>query len=268
VAIRQPIYLDIDLLQNTADYLEIGYPVEESVREKGAHERSAGGGLGVGVGPAQIGIGGSRGSSDEVERSYSVPVRPVKVFNDVLDGALAAGDVLDLTAPGAVWSASRRDMVQMDGEADQSGITTVGALLSKALPLMAPTLSKENPAIPPEFMTLFLGGGSGGRALLFELHPTSAPIRVYMQLDEAWFHRNATPDDVSGEVSVFAVIDQIVPEGASFDLTRYLLPGANRAARRAFSPESTRDLLAKFGQADTALTVDGPVWLVRPIGIF
>jgi len=264
--IRQPSYLDHDLLENIADYLGVGYPVEESIRELGSRERS--GELGASIPGVSVGVRGRRAGSDEIERTYASPVRPVKVFNDVLDKALLTNEAKDLTGQEADWSAVRRELVLIEGEAAQSSITGVGTLLATLLPAMAPTLAQDTPGMPTEFIAQLLGGASTARPLLFELVPADAPVRVMLQLDGGKFHRDATPDEVTGEVSVFGVVDQLVPEGSFLDLSRFLLPGVNRVARRAIDEKSIRDLLAKLGQPDAELAVDGPVWLVKPIGVF
>lgn len=267
VAIRQPFYLDIDLLQNTADYLDVGYPVETKIREKGASERTGGAGLGLpGTGVA---VKGSRGSSDEVERTFDVPVRPVKVLNDVLDAALKNGEVKDCTVSEPDWSVVRRDLVQLEGEASLSDASAVGGILTELIPLMTPMLAQQNPGgPPPEFIAAMLGANSAERPLLYDLAVEGAPVGCMVQVDPAWFHRNSTAEDIAGEVSVFGVVDQLVPEGAEFDLTRFLLPGMNRVARKAITPSSFSDLLTSLGQGNATLTVEGPLWIIRPIGIF
>lgn len=267
MAIRQPFYLDIDLLQNTADYLDVGYPVETKIREKGASERTGGAGLGLpGTGVA---VKGSRGSSDEVERTFDVPVRPVKVLNDVLDAALKNGEVKDCTVSEPDWSVVRRDLVQLEGEASLSDASAVGGILTELIPLMTPMLAQQNPGgPPPEFIAAMLGANSAERPLLYDLAVEGAPVGCMVQVDPAWFHRNSTAEDIAGEVSVFGVVDQLVPEGAEFDLTRFLLPGMNRVARKAITPSSFSDLLTSLGQGNATLTVEGPLWIIRPIGIF
>lgn len=264
--IRQPTYLDHDLLENIADYLGVGYPVEESIRELETRERS--GELGASIPGVNVGIRGRRAGSGELERSYATPVRPVKVFNDVLDEALRTGEVRDVTGAEPDWAAGRRDLVLIDGEAVQSSLTGVGTLLGTLLPAMAPTLAQDRPEVPPEFVAQVLGGSSATRPLLFELVVPDSPVRLLLHLDAAKFHRDSTPDDLSGDASVFGVVDQLVSEGSSIDLTRFLFPGVNRVARRAISEASIKDLLTKLGQPDAELTIEGPVWIIKPIGVF
>jgi hypothetical protein len=263
--IRQPVYLDIDLLQNVADYLGIDYPVEEKVRELGSRERS--GGLSAAV--PGTGIGGTlgRGTTNEFERTYEVPVRPIKIFNDALDFALQNEEIKDFTGAHPDWAVVRRDLIQIEGTPAVSDITSAGDLLSKILPAMVPTLAEGRQDGPPPELIAALFDSSSVRPLLYEFDSDS-PVPVFLHLDSTWFHRNASPDDVSGDVTVMGIVDQLIPEGQSLDLVRYLLSGVNRAARRAMEPAKLLDLLEKMGRKDAQLSEPGPAWLVRPIAIY
>lgn len=265
--IRNPIYLDQDLLQNIADYLGIGYPVETKVRERGTRERSGSGGVGV----PGTGLRGDlgRSSSDEVETTYEAPVRPVKVFNDVLDAALGAGDVKRFDGTGVV-SVGRRDLIEIEGFASLASVSEVGELLEKVLPAFASTVGAgRDEGIPEGLIAAVLSDEAAPRPLLFDLVSEDVQdLRVFLQIDQGWFHRNATPDDINGEVTVFASVDQLIPEGGEVGLERFLMPGANRAARRMMGKENLADLMARLGHKDEPLHLEGPAWVLRPIAVF
>lgn len=263
--IRNPVYLDQDLLQNIADYLDIGYPVETKVREVGTRERT--GSAGLGVPGTRIGAKGALTSSSEVETSYEAPVRPVKVLNDVLDHAIRDGDVKQIHGE-EVPDVARRDLLEIEGALTLSAISEAGELMEKFLPilLIPGGSSLEGPQLA--IFKEFIAGDAGPRPLLYELESEAIPVPAFVQVDPGWFHRNAGPDDLSGDTTVFGLLDQLVPQGASYDLVRFLLPGANRAARRMITPESVTDLIAKMGKPDQPAVLEGPAWIIRPIAVY
>ena len=106
------------------------------------------------------------------------------------------------------------------------------------------------------------------RPLLMELTSPDLPLRVLIKLSRDWFHRNASPDDLGGDVAVFGIVEQLVPEGSQYGLDRFLMPGANRAMRRMIGKDQMAELMEKLGQNGDALTLEGPAWIVRPIAVF
>lgn len=78
-----------------------------------------------------------------------------------------------------------------------------------------------------------------------------------------------TFDDLEDDLTVFGTIEKVLPEGRAAPLDRYVLPGLNRALRRAIGDLS--ELLATMpGEPITPsdLLVEGPGALIRPIAIF
>jgi hypothetical protein len=265
--LRNPSYLDIDLLQNIADSLGIDYPVETKVRVLGGKGRI--GSLGVSIPGITLGGKGEMTSSNETETTYEVPVRPVKVLSDVLDKALVDGDVRDFTVDPGEILVSRRDVVQIEGVAELSSLSEAAGFLEQALPMLSASMPPQTEGgPPPELIMAMLAGTGVIRPLLYELDAPTVPVRVLIHLDPTWFYRNASADDVSGDVTVFGIVDQLLADGSTLDATRYLMPGANRAARRAFGPEQMQGLLASMGRPGADSMGDGPLWIVKPIAIF
>ena len=266
MSMRNPIYLDQGLLQNIADYLGVDYPVETKIRELGARERS--GGVELGLPGVPIGAKGGGARSDEVERTYEAPVRPVRILNDVLDAAIEAGDVKRVVGDPNVVIA-RRDLIEIDGTGTLSAISEVGQLFDQFLPAMVSMPGIASPGGPPPDLLLKLfSNESGKRPLLFDFDSPGSPVSICIQLDTEWFHGNATSDDLVGDVTVFGTVDQLVAEGEKLNLERFLMPGANRAARRMTGPEVLTGLMEKMGAANTTLELEGPAWLVRPVAVF
>lgn len=264
--IRNPVYLDQDLLQNIADYLDIGYPVETKVREVGTRERTGSAGLAIpGTG---VGAKGALTSSSEVETTYEAPVRPVKVLNDVLDRAIQDEDVKQFHGADAP-NVARRDLVEIEGTVTLSAISEAGELIEKFMPMivgMPGGTSLEGPQLA--LFKELISGEAGPRPLFYEVASDALPVPAFVQIDRGWFHRNAGPDDLSGDMTVFGLLDQLVPEGGTYDLVRFLLPGANRATRRMITPESATELMAKMGKPDQQAILHGPAWIVRPIAVY
>ncbi|NMF29609.1 DUF6414 family protein [Cellulosimicrobium aquatile] len=266
--IRQPVYLDLDLLQNTADYLEIGYPVDAEVRERGTRDRGAG--ASVKVPGVPIGAEAKKGSSEEVETTYSVAVRPVRVMNDTIDAAIREGLVKDVDGSGIEHGVSRRDLVQVTGELRLSPVSELGELLSRLLPVMLPMVAAQgDQGVPPEAVSAIMTGGDDeARPLLFRMDVDQLEHPIFVHVDPNWFHRSAGPDDLAAELTVFGVLDQIAAEHKRLDTSRYVLPNLNRAARRSMSADSIDDLLTKFKHDPADAVVEGPYWFVKPVAVF
>lgn len=269
--LRSPVYLDIDLLVDVADYLGLDYPVETKVRETGARERS--GSAGVAVPGTSLGVKGAMASTNEVERTYETPVRPVKVLNEVIDRALLAQDLLDFTGgANEVGAVSRRSLVQIEGVARLSAASDGAQVLSGFMSMVEdPQLAQflNTGDTPLGLMQELLGGATGEEPVLFELDTDTVPVAVLFELQPGLFHRSAGMEDISGDLTLFALVDQLVPEGSELDLVRFLLPGANRAARRTLGREQLDDLLSKMpNQTGGKAVVEGPAWLLKPVAVY
>jgi hypothetical protein len=266
--IRQPVYLDLAMLENVADFLEVGFPVDAEIREQGTSEAS--GAMRAGIPGIPLRGEGSMGSSEAVETNYSVKVRPVRVMNDTIDAALREGTARDLDSDGNL-AVSRRDLVHLTGELALAPVSELGGLLADMLPVMASSgaLSDGESDIPAEAITAILGGdGAAVRPLLYELVTDSVDIPVYVHVDPASFHQTAGADDLVGEFTVFGVVDQLVGDNRKLDTVRYLMPAMGRAARRSFDVNSFDELFSNFGHAPETAHVTGPYWIVRPLAVF
>ena len=268
---RNPIYLDVSLLKNLADYYGIDVPSPRQVVQRKAGTTGKGIGINKGV-TAHL----DSDKTVETTETFSTDLRPVRLVNDVIDHLLESEDVIDLVEDLDADLVSQSP-IRIDGELTVSPATEMGSLIGRFFPLLAakyaqgesdPTLSQEDIA------QLVLAPQSEG-AQVYDVSPLEANSRRFILiLDPKNISEDRDCDDLEGEFTVFGIVDRLLSERNSLSLTRYLLPGMNRTMRRAIGTTSLEELLEGFGQTFgqavdvSALTVNGPGAVIKPLAIY
>lgn len=271
MAFRNPLYLNLELLQNVADYYGIELPADAQVTRRTSDERRGRAGLSRGVD-----VGRETGSTDEVTEVYTTTVRPVRVMNDVIDALLGDSDLVDLTSDPSV-SVKQRDVVQIDGRISLSPVTEIGALMATLLPLLMDQVASGGDLEDLDATSLgeaVLGSGAQNFVHVFELDDAGTPFANFILLNPPHLFGSATTDDIDGDVTAFATVDRVVTHGRIFSLERHLLPGLNRIARRAMGTSGLADLLDGASEMlgrpvdESTISIHGPAVLLTPIAIY
>jgi hypothetical protein len=271
MAFRNPVYLDSDLLRNLADYYGVALPTEGEVVRRVVEER--GGTLGVNK---VVEAKRDTGSTEEVTETFTSQVRPVRALNDVIDHLLTAGDVADLTQTGNAGLVVRSP-VQAEGDLVLSPATEMGSLVSRFLPLLiaqAAQGSQDFNMSDADAAQVLFAPQPAAYAHVYELVLDEREERFIVLVDPSHVYGSATVDDLDGELTVFGIVDRLLPPGASFSLEKYFLPGLNRTLRRALSGDQLVKMLEGFGEmtgekVDAAsLSVLGPAALISPLAIY
>lgn len=76
-------------------------------------------------------------------------------------------------------------------------------------------------------------------------------------------------------MTVFGLVDRLIPEGKTHSLSRYVLPGLNRTMRRAFDANGMRDLADNMSKLPGGrevdpndLNIEGPAVLIKVAALF
>lgn len=268
---RNPIYLDVPLLRNLADYFGIDTPGPRQVVQR----RSGTTGKGVGLSKVVT----ARLDSDktvETTESFSTDFRPVRLVNDVIDNLLETEDVIDLVNNPAADLMSQSP-VQIEGELTVSPATEIGSLLGRFFPLLAAKWAKgeSEPTLNQEDLAQLLMAPQSEGAEVYDVSPSEPSARRFILiLDPKNISEDRDCDDLEGEFTVFGIVDRLLSDKSSLSLTRYLLPGMNRTMRRAIGKTSLEELISRFGEISgqavdlSALTVNGPGAVIKPLAIY
>ncbi|MDQ1684611.1 MAG: hypothetical protein QOC82_1348 [Frankiaceae bacterium] len=271
MAFRNPVYLDLDLLRNLADYYGVALPTEGEVVRRVVEER--GGSLGVN---RVVEAKRESGSTEEVTETFTSQVRPVRALNDVIDHLLQTGDVADLTAvPDAALLA--RAPLQVEGDFVVSPATEMGSLVGRFLPLLiaqAAQGAKDFEMSDADAAQVLFAPPPAAHTHIYELVLERRVERLVVLVDPGHMYGSATVDDLDGELTLFGIVDRLLPEATSFSLERYFLPGLNRTLRRALSGDQLVKMLEGFGamtgeKVDAAsLSIQGPAAVVSPLAVY
>jgi hypothetical protein len=268
---RNPIYLDVSLLKNLADYYGIDVPGPRQVVLRKSGIKGKGAGIDKIV-TAHI----DSGNTVETTETFNTEARPVRLVNDVIDSILASEDAIDLinTADAPLISQSP---VQIEGILTVSPATEIGSLMGRFFPLMIAKLAQgdTNPSLGNEDLAQLLLEPQNDGAQVYDLDVVDSSSRRYILiLDPKNISEDRDCDDLEGEFTIFGIIDRLLSEKSTLSLSRYLLPGMNRSMRRAINKTSLEELIEDFGKLygqpidASALTVTGPGAVIKPLAIY
>jgi len=271
VPFRNPLYMDTPLLKNLADYHDIDVPTSRQVTQRlaGSSEKRAG------IAKV-VDAGVQAGRETETTEVYATEVRPIRLVNDVIDFMLAEAELIDLTVD-AEAQLLQRSVVQVEGELVPSPATEIGSLLSRFFPLLTAKYAagESNPQLSQQDIALILTPQASAEIQVYDLQLEISDRNFAILLDPSHLIEGRELDDLEGERTVFGLVERLIPEGSSYPLARYLLPGMNRSLRRRAEVSGAWDELVKgFGemmgqQLDMgALSVDGPAAIIQPVAIY
>jgi hypothetical protein len=268
---RNPIYLDVSLLKNLADYFGIDVPGQRQVVQRKSGTKGKGVGLNKGL-TAHL----DSDKAVETTETFSMDFRPVRLVNDVIDSLLESEDVIDLTSAPNTDLISQSP-VQIEGELTVSAATEIGSLVGRFLPLVAAKYAQgdSNPSLNHEDIAQLLLAPQSEGAQVYDIDPLEESGRRFILiLDPKNISEDRDCDDLEGEFTVFGIVDRLLSEKSSLSLTRYLLPGMNRTMRRAIRKTSLEELIENFSDISdqaidvSALTVNGPAAVIKPLAIY
>ena len=267
---RNALYLDLELVQNVADYFGVELQVETKFVETGGSKS----GVGVGLGFESIAKASyDRGKTSEVQASYEVPVRPLRALNDVIDAVEAQGEVAFDFNETPLDGLVRGDLVRFDGLLSVSPATEVGALLSVMLPLFGSSSSGQfTPELQAQMLGALMNPPTASGPQLFTTTAGGQESTFLVSVDPAYLFRNSTFEDLASDVTVFGSVEAIVPAGQNISLERWLLPDVNPAMRRLLMEKGLGEMLKGLKTSglnvDAAEVVAGPALQVRPMAIY
>ncbi|QYN38099.1 hypothetical protein K1T35_13200 [Pseudonocardia sp. DSM 110487] len=267
---RSPKYLDVPLLRTMADYYDIPVPHDAQITRKVVESTDRG------VGFDKVAKGHrDRTASEEVTEIYQSELRPVKLFNDIIDELVVSGRACDLTQdPGQ--QLIHRSPVLFEGELELAPASEIGELLGKFLPLMLDALARGQTDFRPSNEQLaqqFFHGSHESVPQVMKAEVEGASSDFYMIL-KADHYLDSSSDDLVGDMAIFGLAERIIREGSSYSLEKFLVPGLNRSMRRMMGADGLEKMISGAPQIANRtvsaedLNIRGPAVLVNVAGIF
>lgn len=259
MVMRNPLYLDQELLQNAADYFGL-QTSDTQIVEK---DSSARGGS-AGVSAFDIGAKGHTDSGSETTTSYETRFSPLRLLNDAIDAAHRVGDV-----KGISDAIAKGDFVEIEGEPSLTVASEVGAVLSKLLPALGASGGKLDAAsFTPSILTEAVSV-----PLLFELEDTNAEMRIFFSVEPRFFYRSNSPESLAGDLTIFGSVERLIPQEREIPVEPWLLPGVPRVTRRAIEAKGMDEMLKQFApllgeRAGDDYRLPGPALVLRPLAIY
>ncbi|WP_155853026.1 DUF6414 family protein [Arthrobacter sp. H14] len=268
MALRNPVYLDLESLLARAEYNEIDVPVQTDIVERTVQQRT--GNAKLGYGP--IVAGGSKGSEVELQSSYTMTPTQKATVSKVIDGLMRSKVV---SFPGTAQTLVKDELIELDGVARVTSASLAGKMLYLLLQYMKgidQDLSEiEFNEIEPEIMQqmqgVYLGNELVPIPMLIELTGTGLEQKVFVDLQPSFFIDSASVDRIEGEMRVLGTVRNLVGEGDEGYLSseEWLLSGWEYLMKRMIMLDLGDQLT---GLAD-ALSIDLPendvhAWISGP----
>ena len=214
MALKNPVYLDLETLLAQAEYNDVRVPVQADIVEKTLKQRSGKANLGYGG----LGAGGSTGSEVEFQTSYTMTPSGKATVSKVIDGLIRA-DVVS-RAPVSK-SLVKDDLFELEGTARITAASLAGKLFNLLLQYLKDMdqditdiqFSEIAPDIKKLMQKVYLGNELVPIPLLIELENTGLEQKVFVNLRPSFFIESASLDRIEGEMRVLGTIRNLIDGG-------------------------------------------------------
>lgn len=214
MALKNPVYLDLETLLAQAEYNDVQVPVQADIVEKTVKQRSGNAKLGYGG----LGAGGSTGSEVEFQTSYAMTPTQKATVSKVIDGLIRA-DVV--STAHASKSLVKDDLFELEGTARITAASLAGKLFNLLLQYLKDSdrditevqFTDIAPDIKQLMQKVYLGNELVPIPLLVELENTGLEQKVFVNLRPSFFIESASMDRIEGEMRVLGTIRNLVAGG-------------------------------------------------------
>lgn len=215
MALRSPIYLDIETLLSHAEYHDIDVPRQTEIVEKTTRKRSGGGKAGV----SGLGLDASMGTDVERQSAYTLAPREKATVSRIIDSLIAEETVK--VDPDEQTALSKDDLVEVDGTTRITSASIAGKMFYALRRLMTGAedleamldLDANDPQVVEQLKRVYLGNELLPIPILLEMTGTHLPQRVYVNVAADHFIDAASANRVEGEMRVLGTVSRLVPGG-------------------------------------------------------
>ena len=280
MALRSPIYLDIDTLLAQAEYNDIIVPRQAEIVETTTRKRSATGSAKL---PGVGGLGGTLGRDVEYQSSYTLTPSTKATVSKVID-SLIHSEVIRVLPQGDC-ALGKDDLVELEGTARITAASLAGKMFHIIRRLMDTmtdvddllALDATDEPVMELLRQVYLRNELLPIPILLELSGSTLPQKVYVTVRPSHFVDAASADRVERELRVLGAVRYLVEGGEDGYLSaeEWLLDGYEYLFRRTLMTKVSdvvRELVEKLDldlpTDDVHAFIAGPALVVDAIAIY
>lgn len=282
MALRSPLYLDVDTLLAQAEYHEIDVPQREEIVETTTKRRSGGGKFSLGA----AGVDASGGSDVQRQTTYSLEPREKATVSKVIDGLIGKDAVI--SRPDATTVLTRDALVEIEGRTRITAASLFGKMFfilrrfleGGSLENLPDTLSATDPRLLEQIEEVYLRNELPPIPILLELEDSGLPQKVYINVPPDHFIDVASTNRVEGESRVLGTVSRLINDSPDGFLSAedWLLSGWEWMLRRTIMTRMD-DVLVELRQVmsnqgivlpgeDVDAYIMGPAIVVDAIALY
>ena len=278
MALRNPVYLDMESLLAQAEYNDIEVPVASDIVERTVNQREGSAKLSYGI----LGAGGSKGSEVEYQSSYKLDPRPKATVSKIIDALIRDEVVRPLNNSLPV---SQDDLVEISGTIRITAASLAGKLFHLLQNYMASIeqsvtdfdIEEAEPELLQRFQQIYLGNELLPIPLLAEVEGIDHECLIFVNLQPNFFINRATVDQVEGERRILGSVRNMVEAGEDGYLSseEWLLYGWEITLKRLLMTKISDQLSAltealqlELKPDDVQAWIKGPAIIIDAIAMY
>lgn len=216
MALRRPMYLDIETLLSQAEYYDVEVPRQADIVEKTVRRRSGGGKAGVG-GAA---LNASAGTDIERQSTYSLQPKEKATVSKVIDALIQMDAVkISLDSESVL---GKDDLIEIEGLTRITSASLAGKMFFIFRRLMDADansfesildLDVNDSQVIEQLKKVYLQNELLPIPILLELTGSGLPQKVYVNVRPGHFIDAASANQVEGELRILGSVYKLIPGG-------------------------------------------------------
>ncbi|XVX18717.1 DUF6414 family protein [Actinomycetota bacterium] len=280
MALRNPIYLDLEQLIAQAEYHDVAVPRAEEIVETSRSQRRAGAKLGLSG--AGVDAGGER--EVETQSTFRLEPRQRSTVSKVID-RLHREQVISTASSLTDSAIQKDDLVELDGILRMTPTTLAGKLFYLMKKAIASSdiasiedLSIDDPEVEDVIRTVYLENELLPIPILMQAVDTGMEVRVYVNINPSHFTTSDVADRLEGEHRVLGTVRSVIDGGDEgyYNAEEWLMPGWEYMIRRlmlaSLDDREIHSLFTQMGlkipEGATGTHVAGPAVLIDAIALY
>lgn len=281
MALRRPIYLDIETLFSQAEYHDVEVPRQADIVEKTIRKRSGGGKAGVGG----VGLSASAGTDIEQQSTYSLQPKEKATVSKAIDALIRIKAVK--VNPDGETVLGKDDLVEIEGSTRITSASLAGKMFFIFRRLMDAEASNfesildldaDDLKVVEQLKKVYLQNELLPIPILLELTGSDLPQKVYVNVRPDHFIDAASANQVEGELRILGTIYKLVSDGDDGYLSaeEWLLHDWEYLIRRKLMIAGVEDLVKDMAEKleidlpsqDVRAYISGPAIVIDAIALY
>lgn len=268
MALRRPVYLDIETLMALGEYHGLDMPrltdvVERAVKKRAASAKASLGGFGA---------GGELGRDVELQTSFTIAPNEKASVSKVIDGLIAGGHTVEASGGATL---TKDDIVEVEGLVRLTAASLAGKMLYILRQYLESTdqdvrhldFSAIEPEVLSRLQAVYLRNELVPIPVLVDVAGTGFAPRILVNLRPNMFVDSATSDQIEGDRRILGTVRNLVAPGDDGYVSTedWLLPDWEYLVKRLLMTE----ISGKVQEIVESLEIDLPAkdihaWIEGP----